>query len=142
CGARVVVADRDRSALEQVASDFDVYTIETDVTDEQSVSALAQETIEVFGKVQILCNNAGVGPRGNITDLSLDDWRRIMDVNLWGVIYGIHYFLPHLIKDTTFAHIVNTVSVSVLTPPAGLAPYIASKAGVLAISETLRQELA
>lgn len=141
-GARVVVADRDRSALEQVASDLDVHIIETDVTDEQSMSALAQETIEVFGKVQILCNNAGVGPRGNVVDLSLDDWRRIMDVNLWGVIYGIHYFLPHLIKETTFAHIVNTVSISVLTPPAGLAPYVASKAGVLAISETLRQELA
>lgn len=140
-GARVVVADRDKQALEDAEAQLDIYAIETDVTNPASVEELARKTIEHYGEVQILCNNAGVGPRGNVTDLSLDDWRWIMDVNLWGVIHGIHYFLPHLLRNKNFAHIVNTVSVSVLTPPAGLAPYVASKAGVLGISETIRQEL-
>lgn len=139
--AQVVVADRDAQALEAIASELDIFPVETDVTDAASVENLAQQTLKRFGEVHILCNNAGVGPRGDISDMSLSDWRWIIDVNLWGVIHGLHYFLPHLTRNNGFAHIVNTVSMSVLTPPAGLAPYVGSKAGVLGITEVLRQEL-
>lgn len=140
-GAQVVLADRDQDSLRASAEELGVHGVVTDVTDPESVKNLAAEVMERYGQVQILCNNAGVGPRGNVADLTLDDWRWIIDVNLWGVIYGMHYFLPHLRENETFGHIVNTASVSVVDPPAGLAPYVASKAGVLGLTEVVRREL-
>ena len=80
----------------------------TDVTDAASVAALADATIERFGAVHVVCNNAGVGGGGLIKDLTLKDWKWVIDVNLWGVIHGVHSFLPHLLAATPTAATSST----------------------------------
>lgn len=112
----------------------------TDVTDEQSVAALATATVAEFGGVNILCNNAGVGGGGLIKNLQLVDWKWVVDVSLWGVIHGLHHFLPHLIRADE-AHVVSTASVAGLMSVPGLGPYNAAKYGVVAIMETLYLEM-
>lgn len=94
-GATVVVADRDRAALERVRGDG-YSAIETDVTDAASVADLADRVIADHGRVDLVVNNAGVGPKGPVGDLTLEDWRWVLDVNLMGVVHGVHHFLPHL----------------------------------------------
>jgi NAD(P)-dependent dehydrogenase (short-subunit alcohol dehydrogenase family) len=114
--------------------------IATDVSDAQSVAALADATIERFGAVHILCNNAGVGGGGLIKNQQLVDWKWVIDVSLWGVIHGLHYFLPHLIRADE-AHVMSTASVAGLMSVPGLGPYNAAKYGVVAIMETLYVEM-
>ncbi len=140
-GATVVVADRDVAALERVRADG--YTgIETDVTDAKSVEDLATQVFADYGRVDLLVNNAGVGPKGLTVDLTLEDWRWVLEVNLMGVIHGIHAFLPRLIANPDGAWIVNTASMSRFFTPPGYAPYVASKAAVEGLSLTLAGELA
>ena len=89
------------------------------------LSALADAVLERFGRVDIVVNNAGVGPTAPIKDLTLADWRWMIDVNLWGVINGIHVFLPLLRANPDGGHIVNTASMAVFNPLPGLGPYTA-----------------
>src|SRR3954465_12695795 len=89
-GRRVMIGDVEEPALAAAAEELGVAGVLTDVSDPASVQALADATVERFGTVHLLCNNAGVGGGGPIRSQSLDDWRWIIDVNLWGVIYGIH----------------------------------------------------
>ncbi len=112
----------------------------TDVTGPESVAALAEATIAEFGGVNILCNNAGVGGGGQIRNLALVDWKWVIDVSLWGVIHGLQYFMPHLLRADE-AHVVSTASVAGLMANPGLAPYNAAKYGVVAIMETLYLEM-
>lgn len=112
----------------------------TDVSDAQSVAALAEAAEATFGGVNILCNNAGVGGGGRIRNLALVDWKWVIDVSLWGVIHGLHYFMPHLLRADE-AHVVSTASVAGLMANPGLAPYNAAKYGVVAIMETLYLEM-
>lgn len=140
-GATVVIADRDRSALELVAAEG-YQTVQTDVTDSASVAALAARTVADHGRVDLVVNNAGVGPKGAVTDLTLEDWRWVLDVNLMGVIHGVHHFLPHLIANPDGAWVVNTASMSRFFTPPGYAPYVASKAAVEGLSLTIAGELA
>ena len=141
-GATVVIADVDQSALEATAAEIGATGIRTDVTDAASVRALAESVIERFGTVDIVVNNAGVGPKADIASLTLADWKWILDVNLWGVIHGVDAFLPLLKANARGGWIVNTASMSTFFFPPAYAPYVASKAAVDGLSRVLRAELA
>jgi NAD(P)-dependent dehydrogenase (short-subunit alcohol dehydrogenase family) len=141
-GMHVVIADIEEAPLAATADELGVVAVRTDVADPDSVAALAAATIERFGAVHLVCNNAGVGGGGLIKDLTLKDWKWVIDVNLWGVIHGVHAFLPHLLQNADGGHIVNTASVAGLVAGPGIGPYNAAKYGVVAISETLAAELA
>lgn len=140
-GMNVVIADIDRNALMATAQELGVTGIQTDVTDARSVQALADRVVEAFGSVHVVCNNAGVGPMAPIAELTLEDWKWMLDVNLFGVIHGIHSFLPLLKQNSDWGHIINTTSMSVLAPPKNLGAYVAGKAAVFGLTEVLAQEL-
>ena len=141
-GMNVVIADVEAEPLEAAANELGAFGVRTDVADADSVAALAEATLERFGAVHVVCNNAGVGGGGQIKDLTLKDWQWVIDVNLWGVIHGVHTFLPHLLENADGGHIVNTASMAGLVAAPGIGPYNAAKYGVVAISETLAAELA
>ncbi len=147
-GSAVVVADLDGDGAEHAAATVradggDAEAVTVDVSDAASVDALAARTLERFGHVDVLCNNAGVSTFNLIEDQTLDDWRWVFSVNLWGVVHGLHSFLPVLRSQGTPAHIVNTASVAgILSGVMFIGPYAATKSAVVSISETLRQEFA
>lgn len=141
-GMHVVIGDIEEGPLRATADEIGAVGVVTDVTDAASVAALADATMERFGAVHVVCNNAGVGGGGQIKDLTLKDWKWVIDVSLWGVIHGIHSFLPHLRANDDGGHIVNTASIAGLVSGPGIGPYNAAKYGVVAISETLALELA
>ena len=144
-GSSVVLADVEDEALAAAKAEVEAlgvtaFAVKTDVTDEESVADLCSATLEAFGEVHILCNNAGVGGGGLIKNQQLVDWKWVIDVSLWGVINGLHHFLPHLIEAED-SHVVSTASVAGLMAVPGLAPYNAAKYGVVAIMETLHHEM-
>ena len=144
-GANVVLADIEEAPLRAAEAEVAERGVEalgviTDVTDADSVGALAQATIDRFGAVHMVCNNAGVGGGGLIRNQQLVDWKWVVDVCLWGVIHGVHHFLPHLIEAEE-SHIMSTASVAGLMSVPGLGPYNAAKYGVVAIMETLHLEM-
>tara|TARA_B100000378_G_scaffold212761_1_gene175808 strand:+ start:345 stop:1205 length:861 start_codon:yes stop_codon:yes gene_type:complete len=141
-GATVVIADIEQDALDRAADELGVVGIRTDVADAASVQALADAVVARYGRVDVVVNNAGVGPAARMADLTIDDWRWILDVNLFGVINGVTSFLPLLRANARGGHIVNTASMSSFAPLPGLGAYAASKAGVAALSEVLAAELA
>ena len=143
-GCRVVIADIEEGALEKAAASLPegTLTVRTDVSKVGDVEALAAATLERFGRVDILCNNAGISTFNTLDNQTLEDWRWVLDVDLWGVIYGIHTFLPIMKRQGTPAHIVSTSSAAGLfsgVPYIG--PYAVAKVGVVSVSETLRTEL-
>jgi NAD(P)-dependent dehydrogenase (short-subunit alcohol dehydrogenase family) len=146
-GAGVHVVDVDRAAVEEVAAAVrDVggratsYVV--DVADAAAVERLAAEVFEAEGHVDLLFNNAGIGHAGDVVDTPLEDWRRVLEVNLFGVIHGVSAFVPRLVAQGRPATIVNTASMAGLLPVAGMVPYSTSKAGVVGLSEALDAELA
>lgn len=141
-GVRVIIADVEPDALDAACTQLGIQGIVTDVSKFDDVQSLAQRVIDRYGAVHILCNNAGVGPVGMIADLSLDDWRWMIDINLWGVIHGVHAFLPHMKRNRDGGHIVNTASQAGLIAGPAFGPYCVSKYGVVALTEVLAQELA
>jgi NAD(P)-dependent dehydrogenase (short-subunit alcohol dehydrogenase family) len=146
-GCGVVLADVEEGALEQAASALtrigaDVLAVPTDVSDASAVERLAAATIERFGRVDVLCNNAGVSTFNLLADQTLADWRWVLDVNLWGVVHGVQTFLPIMRDQGSPAHIVNTSSIAGLWSGIPfIGPYAVSKVGVVSLSETLRAEL-
>ncbi len=141
-GMRVFIADIEQQALEHTAAEIGATGIRTDVSDFESVQSLAREVRAQAGAIHVVCNNAGVGPMGRIAELSIEDWHWILDVNLWGVIHGVQAFLPLLRANADGGHIVNTASIGGLVTMPGLGAYAVSKYGIVALSETLAQELA
>ncbi len=146
-GMRIVIADVEQSALERaeaemIADGAEVLAIRCDVSKAHDVKVLAEETIKAFDSVHILCNNAGVGIAGSTWAIPLEDWEWVVGVNLWGVIYGLHYFVPLMLEHGQPSHIVNTASMAGLTTGANMAPYHVSKHGVVTLSEGLHHELA
>jgi NAD(P)-dependent dehydrogenase (short-subunit alcohol dehydrogenase family) len=146
-GARVVLADVEKPALDAVASELeqagsDVLALRVDVADPKQVADLAGAVYDTFGAAHVLCNNAGIAHGGRIHELSLEEWDWVLRVNLFGVIYGLHSFLPRMLASGEPCHIVNTASLAGLVSMPGLAPYSASKYAVVAISEALAMECA
>ena len=147
-GSAVVLADLDGREAEAVADRLrgaggDALAVTVDVADPASVDGLAKVTLDRFGRVDVLCNNAGVSTFNLVQDQTLDDWRWVLDVNLWGVIHGLASFLPILRGQSTPSHVVNTASMGgLMSGVSFIGPYCASKTAVVSISETLRQECA
>ncbi len=147
-GMKVVLADANAAALEsadarvmKVAANRDhVRMCVVDVGDPEDVERLRELAYEAFGEVALLMNNAGVGGGGGVLG-DLAKWRRLIDVNLWGVIHGTNAFAPAMIKQGLPAAIVNTGSKQGITCPPGDAAYYVSKAGVKVVTEALAHEL-
>jgi len=145
-GMRVVLADLEPAqpgtAAERLRSDgVDAIGVVCDVSDPVQVQALAEETVRRFGRVDLLCNNAGVVTGGRSWKIPLEEWTRVLSVNLWGAIYGIHSFVPLLTENADGGHVVNVASLAAVSPVPGIAPYNVSKHGLLALSETLQADL-
>lgn len=140
-GAHVVVADIEDAAAAEAAREIGGVAMHCDVSDCASMRSLADAVMARFGRVDLLFNNAGVGPIGPISDLTVDDWRWVIDVNLFGVIHGVHVFLPLLEGNPDGAWIINTASVGGMEAFNGLAAYCASKFAVVALTESLAAEL-
>ena len=146
-GMQVVLADIEEKALMQAsqalkAAGAQVLAVQTDVSKGPDVEALAKKTMETYGAVHLLFNNAGVGAGTSIWESSLAHWEWTMGVNLWGVIHGIRTFVPLMLEQQTEGHIVNTASIAGLTAGPGLGIYKVTKHGVVTLSETLYHELA
>ena len=140
-GMHVVLADVDAPALASAADrvgahGVDTLAVRTDVSDEASVQALAAATIERFGAVHVVCNNAGVMSSGDAWFGPLSVWTWVMGVNFWGVVHGVRAFLPTMALQPEGGHFVNTASIAGLLPGFG-AVYDASKHAVVAMSEDL-----
>ncbi len=145
-GMKVAIADIRQDHLDEAAAALKgsnaVHFIRLDVTDRAQMKAAADETERVFGKVHVLCNNAGVGILGGAKRATFDDWDWGMSVNLGGVINGVQTFVPRIMAHGEGGHIVNTSSMAGVLPGGAATIYVTAKAAVLGMSESLRQELA
>jgi NADP-dependent 3-hydroxy acid dehydrogenase YdfG len=141
-GMHVVVADIEREAAQAVASELNGTAVELDVSKPEAMRALADQVYRDFSAVHLLCNNAGAAIAGPLAEMTHDDWRWMLSVNIEGVTNSLTAFLPRMIAQQGEAHIVNTGSIAglVTLPERGI--YAATKYAVVAISETLRAELA
>ncbi|MFI6357255.1 SDR family NAD(P)-dependent oxidoreductase [Streptomyces sp. NPDC050743] len=139
--ATVVVADVDAAAARRTAADIGAIAEVVDVTDAADVQALADRVVKRHGRVDVVVNNAGVGPLATFDDLLPADFHWVMDVNFWGVVHGLKSFLPLLQANPEGGYIVNTASVAAVVAAPGTTAYAASKAAVVAVSEVLAAEL-
>jgi NAD(P)-dependent dehydrogenase (short-subunit alcohol dehydrogenase family) len=145
-GMNVMLADIEADALAAAVKSLNgaglaVRGVICDVADPASVARAAQTSFDTFGNVHVVCNNAGVAGGSGIDNISLDNWRWVLDVNLMGVLHGIHAFLPHIRAHGEGGHIVNTASMAGLQSGSRLSPYTTSKYAVVAMSEGLAYEL-
>jgi len=148
-GARIVVADIEQPALDAAvgaleAGGVEVLGVRTDVSSFESVQALERAAVRAFGRVHVLCNNAGVGAHEDVPvwELPLNDWRWTLAVNLWGVIHGIKAFLPGMLAHGEVGHVVNTSSGNgglSLLPSTPI--YATSKSAVSTLTEALHLQL-
>lgn len=146
-GMAVVLADIEEEPLAKLEEDLldkgaTVIAVRTDVSNADDVENLAVQTYDTYGAVHILCNNAGVVCSRPIWEHTVADWEWVLGVNLWGVIHGIRTFVPRMLSQDTDCHIVNTASILGLVRGPGEGIYKVSKHGVVALSETLADELA
>ncbi len=139
----VVAADIDEAGAAAVAAEAPatVAAARVDVTDAAAVAEVIERTAREHGRIDLLFNNAGIGILGEVHELDLEVWYRTLDVNLRGVIHGIHAGYPIMIEQG-FGHIVNTASTAGLVPCPGITPYAASKFAVVGLSTSLRAEAA
>ena len=146
-GMKVVLADVEASALERAEAEVrgggaSTLAVRTDVRELSDVEALANETLEKFGAVHVVCNNAGVAGDGALSwEQPLESWKWVIDVNLWGVIYGTHVFVPILLRQGDEGHVVNTASMAGHLSLPLTAPYHVTKFAVVTMSESLHYEL-
>lgn len=145
-GAAVMVSDLRGDAARAVASEIAgeggvAHAVVCDVARAGDVELLAAEARRLLGDVDLLVNNAGIGAGGAIGAVSLDDWRRTIEVNLWGVVHGCHFFVPAM-RARKRGHVLNVASAAAFGSAPGMAPYNATKAAVVALSETLAAEAA
>ncbi len=144
-GMRLAIADIDAVALQSVADELtaaghEAIAVPTDVGSLAAIEALRDATLDTFGAVHVVHNNAGVVAAGLVEEITLDLWQWVIDVDLWSVIHGSRVFVP-LLKAQGDGHIVNTASTAGLQSNAGIGPYNVAKFGVVALSETLWLEL-
>ena len=145
-GAKVVLADIEQSALDAAVEGMrtagaDVHGVVCDVRSLTAVQAMADAAFDALGKVHVVFNNAGIAVGGPILDMSHDDWRWTIDVDLWGPIHGVEAFLPRIVEQDEGGHILFTASFAGLVPNSGLGPYCVAKYGVVAVAEVLYREL-
>lgn len=148
-GMRVVIADVEKDALDEAVDELrhagrEVTGVLTDVGDFASVEDLRQRTVEAYGEVHVLCNNAGIGAgaEGSIWHHELNDWRWAINVNLYGVIHGINAFVPWMIENGQEGHIINTSSGNGGISPLPSTPqYAVTKAAVVTLTECLYAQL-
>jgi len=145
-GMKVVIADIRQDHLDNALKSFDndtanIHSIQLDVTDRNAFETAAQEAERVFGRVHILCNNAGIYLYGPMQKATFDDWDWVLNVNLGGVINGIQTFVPRMISHGEGGHIVNTSSISGIFVAGGTGIYATSKFAVVGLSEALRLDL-
>lgn len=147
-GARVIAVDRDAEGAARTAEMSrllgapDAWAETVDVSDEQAMEKLADKVATAYGVVDVLVNNAGIGLSGSFFDTTPEDWKKVLDVNLWGVIHGCRLFGRQMAERGQGGHIVNTASAAAYQPSKALPAYSTSKAAVLMLSECLRAELA
>ncbi|MEC9088668.1 MAG: SDR family NAD(P)-dependent oxidoreductase [Actinomycetota bacterium] len=144
-GMKVVLADIEDDVLKQVTTELneaghDVIGVRTDVSKLEEVQALAERTLQKFGAVHVLCNNAGVGVGAPVGNTSIADWKWTLDIDLWGPIYGVETFLP-LIEEQGEGHINSTASMAGLYAGASLGAYNVAKHGVVALMASLERDL-
>ena len=131
----------DRAVAQLRDDSVDAYGVVCDVRKLEDVNRLADEAFGMFGDVHLVFNNAGIAYAGPIAGTSHDDWRFVIDVDLWGPIHGVEAFLPRLIAQEAASHIAFTSSFAGLIPNIGLGPYCVAKYGVVALAETLSREV-
>ena len=146
-GMNVVLADIEQSKLTEAvdavaALGVDAIGVLTDVGSGESVAALCQASVDRFGSVQVLCNNAGVYTGGHLWEQTEDDYEWVIRVNQWGVIHGLRNFVPQMISQGDECHIVNTSSMASMCAMPFAGAYHMTKHAVLALSECLFHELA
>ncbi|GAC1541304.1 MAG: SDR family NAD(P)-dependent oxidoreductase [Polyangiales bacterium] len=145
-GARILASDvnvanaEETCRLAKEAGAHDARALRCDVTQAEQVEALAAAADEAWGGTDLVANNAGVGSGGRVGEVSLEDWKWTIDVDLWGVIYGCHAFVPRMRKQKS-GHVLNVASAAGLLCAPKMAPYNVAKAGVIALSETMSAEL-
>jgi len=145
-GMKVMLADIEADALAAAVKSLEhvrpgVRGVICDVADPSSVERAATASYEAFGNVHVVCNNAGVAAGGGIDNISLDNWRWVLDVNLMGVLHGIRSFLPHIRGHGEGGHFVNTASMAGMQSGLGFSPYGASKFAVVSMSEGLAAQV-
>jgi len=141
-GMKVVLADIDEVNLVKAEAELkalggNVLGVTTDVSKRTDVERLARQTLDAFGQVHLLVNNAGIGAGGSPWEATWNDWEWAIGVNLWGVIHGVKVFTPLMLAQNVECHIVNTASAAGLVVGSGSAPYAATKHAVVALSENL-----
>lgn len=145
-GASVVLADVDKPGLERAvarlqADGFDAHGVICDVRHLDEVVHLADEAFRLLGHVDVVFSNAGIVVAGPIAQMTHDDWRWVIDIDLWGSIHAVEAFLPRLLDQGTGGHIAFTASFAGLVPNAGLGTYGVAKYGVVGLAETLSREV-
>lgn len=145
-GMRIVIADIEQGALDRAVTNLkqggaQAIGVRTDVSDIDSVRNLAKATLDAFGAVHLLCNNAGVQVTGPTWQIPLSEWKWALGVNVWGVVHGVHVFVPIMLKQNEPAHIVNTASIAGLMSAPMMSCYSVTKHSVVTLSETLAMEL-
>lgn len=145
-GAKLVLADLDEAALGQREKELgreglEVLAVPTDVTQRESVEALAEATWKRFGAAHVVCNNAGIAVLGEMLRASREDWELTMAVNFWGVVHGVSAFVPRMIEQGQGGHVLNTASMAGLVGMQWLGIYCASKFAVVGLTESLQREL-
>jgi NAD(P)-dependent dehydrogenase (short-subunit alcohol dehydrogenase family) len=144
-GWQLVLADVEAPRLDEAVRGFDGLTeaigVVTDVSDRASVEALADATYERFGRADVTFHNAGIAVAGPVAEMTHDDWRWTIDVDLWGPIHGVEAFLPRMRAQGGGGHLLFTASFAGLVPNVGLGPYCVAKYGVVALAEVLHREL-
>ena len=145
-GMYVVMADLDEEHLAAQAAHLgdegaELHSVVVDVSDPDAVDRAGRGALDRFGALHVAVNNAGINARGNSWELTLEQWQRVIDVDLWGVIHGIRSFVPLILDSGEEGHIVNTASMAAVLPRDRLGPYTVAKHGVLGLSDVLRAEL-
>lgn len=145
-GARVVLADVDKPTLEQAvarlqAGGVDAHGVMCDVRHLEEMVHLADEAFRLLGRVDIVFSNAGIVVAGPIAQMTHEDWRWVIDIDLWGSIHAAEAFVPRLLEQGAGGHIAFTASFAGLVPNAGLGAYGVAKYGVVGLAETLAREL-
>jgi NAD(P)-dependent dehydrogenase (short-subunit alcohol dehydrogenase family) len=145
-GMKLVLADVEPAALAGAAKTLaqagvECLAVPTDVSRADAVAALAERTLDAFGRIHVVCNNAGVFAGGLSWEAPVSDYEWVLGVNTWGVIHGVRTFVPILLRQGEPAHVVNTASMAALTSGPLSAAYFMSKHAVLALSESLYLEL-